>query len=662
MRAHPAVSAAGAPSFERLARRLGFEPARLAFTLRTAAGSGMALLLAGLLGLDHPQWAAMTVWIAAQPLRGHLIEKSLYRLLGTAAGAVYGVALVALGHGSPVVLVPGLALWAGLCAGAGQLLRGFASYGTLLAGYSAAMVALLDAGQPAHIVAFGLDRLLTIGLGVVVALAVSLRFAARPPADALHLRTRMLCLERMHELAAWARTGVAPAQASRDAQLGELARLEEGLELQAAGRLGGRREVHALRRALTAQVGLLLWWPGAQPPGPVDGAPLAAALQGVFDAAAAGRPVGPLLLQAAAVAETRDAELAGVLRRLGMAARSAERPEGSEVRSGTGARRARGAELHAVFEPTVVLHRDWIAARETFLRSLVTLGLMGGLWLVTGWPVAPLLMLGVAVMTTLFSTADDPARIMRSVFCGQLLGAAAALAVQALLWPWVDGAAGRLLMCLPLVLAGAFVLAHPRTARFGFDFNLVGLLLLQPMHARAFAWPTGLAEAAAVVAGPLVALAAFRLVFPPGGRRRYAQLSTLMQAEVSAMAAQPQAWRRAAVWRARLQHRVLRLVRCADAAGLAPEHGARQGLAVLATGQAVLALGQLLAQDALPPADRRRAQAWLRRLARPMRSPAQAHRRGRLLARDALRLGPPPAGHAPASALQHAARVLARAA
>ncbi|MFP5474898.1 MAG: FUSC family protein, partial [Gammaproteobacteria bacterium] len=635
--------------------------ARLAFTLRTAAGSGMALLLGGLLGLDHPQWAAMTVWIAAQPLRGHLIEKSLYRLLGTAAGAAYGVTLVALGHGSPAVLVPGLALWAGLCAGAGQLLRGFASYGTLLAGYSAAMVALLDASHPTHIAAFGLDRLLTIGLGVVVALAVSLRFAARPPADALHLRMRTLCLDRLRELAAWARTGVPLAHTARDTQLAELARLEEGLELQVAGRLDSRREVRALRQALTAQVGLLLWWPGAQAPARADGAALADALQATLDAAVAGRPVGPSLLQAATVAEAQNAELAAVLRRLGAAAGSIESPAG-----GAGARAPSAtpsvAQPQAAFEPTVVLHRDWIAARETFLRSVLTLGLIGGLWLATGWPAAPLLMLGVAVMTTLFSTAGDPARIMRSVFCGQLLGAAAALAVQALLWPWVDGALGRLLMCLPLVLAGAFVLAHPRTARFGFDFNLVGLLLLQPMHARAFAWPTGLAEAAAVVAGPLVALAAFRLVFPPGGRRRYAQLSTLMQAEVSAMAAQPQAWRRAEVWRARLQHRVLRLVRCADAAGLAPEHGARQGLAVLATGQAVLALGQLLAQDALPPADRRRAQAWLRRLARPMRSPAQAHRRGRLLARDALRLGPPPAGHASASALQHAARVLARAA
>lgn len=661
MRAPPAVSAAGALSFERLARHLGFEPARLAFTLRTAAGSGMALLLGGLLGLDHPQWAAMTVWIAAQPLRGHLIEKSLYRLLGTAAGAAYGVTLVALGHGSPAVLVPGLALWAGLCAGAGQLLRGFASYGTLLAGYSAAMVALLDASHPTHIAAFGLDRLLTIGLGVVVALAVSLRFAARPPADALHLRMRTLCLDRLRELAAWARTGVPLAHTARDTQLAELARLEEGLELQVAGRLDSRREVRALRQALTAQVGLLLWWPGAQAPARADGAALADALQATLDAAVAGRPVGPSLLQAATVAEAQNAELAAVLRRLGAAAGSIESPAG-----GAGARAPSAtpsvAQPQAAFEPTVVLHRDWIAARETFLRSVLTLGLIGGLWLATGWPAAPLLMLGVAVMTTLFSTADDPARIMRSVFCGQLLGAAAALAVQALLWPWVDGALGRLLMCLPLVLAGAFVLAHPRTARFGFDFNLVGLLLLQPMHARAFAWPTGLAEAAAVVAGPLVALAAFRLVFPPGGRRRYAQLSTLMQAEVSAMAAQLQAWRRAEVWRARLQHRVLRLVRCADAAGLAPEHGARQGLAVLATGQAVLALGQLLAQDALPPADRRRAQAWLRRLARPMRSPAQAHRRGRLLARDALRLGPPPAGHASASALQHAARVLARAA
>ncbi|SIQ34828.1 FUSC family protein [Pseudacidovorax sp. RU35E] len=660
MTVHP-VPAAGAPSFDRLARRLGFEPARLAFTLRTAAGSGVALLLAGLLGLDHPQWAAMTVWIAAQPLRGHLIEKSLFRLLGTAAGAAYGVALVALGQGSPAVLVPGLALWAGLCAGAGQLLRGFASYGTLLAGYSAAMVVLLDASHPTHIAAFGLDRLLTIGLGVVVALAVSLRFAARPPADALHLRTRTLCLERLRELAAWARTGALPVQTARDTQLAELARLEEGLELQVAGRLDSRREVRALRQALTAQVGLLLWWPGAQAPARADGAALADALQATLDAAAAGRLVSPSLLQAATVADAQDTELGAVLRRLGAATGSIESAAASPTRRDTASGPASGAQPQAAFEPTVVLHRDWIAARETFLRSVLTLGLIGALWLATGWPATPLLMLGVAVMTTLFSTADDPARLMRSVFCGQLLGAAAALAVQALLWPWVDGAVGRLLMCLPLVLAGAFVLAHPRTARFGFDFNLVGLLLLQPMHVHAFSWPTGLAEAAAVVAGPLVALAAFRLVFPPGGRRRYAQLSALMQAEVAAMAAQPQAWRRAEVWRARLQHRVLRLVRWADAAGLAPEHGARQGLAVLATGQAVLALGQLLAQDALPPADRRRAQAWLRRLARPIRSPAQAHRRGRLLARDALRLGPPPAGPAPAAALQHAARVLARA-
>ncbi|MFT4266703.1 MAG: FUSC family protein, partial [Xenophilus sp.] len=165
-------------AFARLARRGGFEPARLAFTLRTALGAGLALLLAGALGLGHPPWAAMTVWIAAQPVRGHLLEKSLFRLLGTVLGVAYGVALVALGGGAPAVVVPGLALWVALCTGAGQLLRGFAGYGTLLAGYSAAMVALLEADRPGHIAALGLDRLLTILVGVGVALAVSARFAA----------------------------------------------------------------------------------------------------------------------------------------------------------------------------------------------------------------------------------------------------------------------------------------------------------------------------------------------------------------------------------------------------------------------------------------------------------------------------------------------------
>ena len=59
--------------------RWGFESARLRQHLRTAFAACLAVFVAWVLGLEHPQWAGMTVWAASQPLRGQLLE-----LLGSA--------------------------------------------------------------------------------------------------------------------------------------------------------------------------------------------------------------------------------------------------------------------------------------------------------------------------------------------------------------------------------------------------------------------------------------------------------------------------------------------------------------------------------------------------------------------------------------------------
>ena len=85
--------------------RLGFEAAKLSFGLRTAIAACLALAIAWQLGLEHPQWSAMTVWAASQPLRGHLLEKSAARLGGTIIGALFGMALMIVSHGQPAVLL-----------------------------------------------------------------------------------------------------------------------------------------------------------------------------------------------------------------------------------------------------------------------------------------------------------------------------------------------------------------------------------------------------------------------------------------------------------------------------------------------------------------------------------------------------------------------------
>ena len=83
--------------------RLGFDPVRLRYSLRTALGSCLALLIV-LAGLEHPQWAAMTVFAASQLARNMLVEKSFFRAAGTLAGTVAGVLLVLVADGQPVIL------------------------------------------------------------------------------------------------------------------------------------------------------------------------------------------------------------------------------------------------------------------------------------------------------------------------------------------------------------------------------------------------------------------------------------------------------------------------------------------------------------------------------------------------------------------------------
>ena len=158
------------------ATRWGFDSARLRQHLRTAFAVCIAVFAAWALGLEHPQWAGMTVWAASQPLRGQLLEKSFFRTTGTLVGTAAGVVLVLVANGDLLWLVTGLAVWIGICAGLGNLQRSFASYGTMLAGYSASMVALLDNGNPAHVYALGWDRLFTALTGVAAALVVGWLF------------------------------------------------------------------------------------------------------------------------------------------------------------------------------------------------------------------------------------------------------------------------------------------------------------------------------------------------------------------------------------------------------------------------------------------------------------------------------------------------------
>ncbi|MCP1712600.1 putative membrane protein YccC [Kerstersia gyiorum] len=632
-----------------LAERLdtwGFDRARLGFTLRTAIAACCAVVLAWLAGFEHPQWSGMTVWAASQPMRGQLLEKSVFRVQGTILGALFGTGLLAAAQGQAWVLVLGLSVWIGLCAWAGNVMRGFASYGAMLAGYSAAMVALLHSQQADNPFAVGLDRLLTVLLGVLVALALGWFFARKSNYRHLAQQARQQGREVL-ELLCRALVPGKGADFRRSQQLlADMAAAEEALDGLGAGSLKARAAVRALRRQLAAQVSLLLWM--RRLPQTSETAAFGQALQDAAAVLASGgsaRQAGVALARAAGLAHSRALQEA--LESLAQACRRYDQVETDTVaRRGVAAMqlatrwpgrvRQRAAVRQAgMRQNEVALHRDWRGGREAGARAALAILFAGAVWQWTEWEAGPFMLLGVAIMTTIFSTADNPVRLLRMVVLGQSLGILGALACRWLVWPQMDSAAGLVFSMLPFVLLGGLFMGHRRGAGpLGFDFSMVFLLLLQPD------WPLPVSDAAsllhslqtalAVVLGPLLGLLAFALVFPVDSARRMRALSAAMMQELQKMAARRGVSRRRSGWRIRLSHRVLALVRWADKSGRSRDEVIQEGYAAMLLGASILHMDEVLLTPGQTPVAARRLAATLIRLQRledaPVRAAQALHR------------------------------------
>lgn len=563
--------------------RLGFDGPRLAFTLRTAIASALALTLAALLRIDNPQWAAMTVWVVAQPTRGQLLEKGLFRMVGTFIGAIVGVGLI-LGFGqTPVLLVAGLAAWIGLCAGAGNLIGGFTGYGTILAGYSAAMVALVDFGHPDHIYELALDRSLTICVGVAVSFAVSWLFTPASAETTLFGRARRLTARVLRHLASGLDTADMPRFFAEERTIiSEMAAIDDALDPHAAGSARSRRVVRHIRTLMAALLGILVFARGR-----AGTAPTACqrsgglnALRATADALDASPPDRvPLIHLPARLREDPDdtslAQAVDTLARSYQALQAPDVPTRDDMED----------EL-----PQLLLHRDVVGARAATLRAAGAVLVVGALWLVTGWTYGPFMLMGAAIMTSLFSTFDNPALTMRFVLGGSVAGGLAALAARWLVLPHAGDLAQVIMLTVPFLLIGAFIMAHRATMLAGMDYNMSLLLLLQPtfpLHGT----PLAMVQMVfAMLLGPLVALIAFRVAFPMDARRRRAMLVGMMINELKAMARAPLTGAAVSRWRARLYHRLLRLVRWSEKSGDHDFAAVDGGLAALALGTAIRAL------------------------------------------------------------------------
>ncbi|PXV55363.1 Uncharacterized membrane protein YccC [Dyella jiangningensis] len=123
--------------------------------------------------LEQPSTTMITVSIVMHPHSGMVLAKSFYRAIGTCAGSLVGVLLMAAFPQQRELFLPALSLWVGLCAGGAVLYRNFMSYGFVLAGYTAAIVALPAINDPYNVFDSAMMRVSEVMLGIVVAGLVS---------------------------------------------------------------------------------------------------------------------------------------------------------------------------------------------------------------------------------------------------------------------------------------------------------------------------------------------------------------------------------------------------------------------------------------------------------------------------------------------------------
>ncbi|HEY3309779.1 MAG TPA: FUSC family protein [Desulfuromonadaceae bacterium] len=233
------------------------ERPHLILAIRGTVAAVAALAVAVLLKLECPYWAAMTALIVIQPTRGLLLEKSYYRLLGTAAGSLAGMMML-LSSRSPAMLTVLLALWLATCVGAGNLQYGLRSYGAMVAGCTGAVIAMAGFNNPPHLHDLVFGRIACIVIGIIVSTTVTFFFTQRRSKCELLDRLRSVTMANIEWVAMLVRGGEEKELlALRQDILMEIADIEGTVDAAWAGSLDLKRRKRHIRDLIVSLLALL---------------------------------------------------------------------------------------------------------------------------------------------------------------------------------------------------------------------------------------------------------------------------------------------------------------------------------------------------------------------------------------------------------------------
>ncbi|MCP1214665.1 FUSC family protein [Acetobacter orientalis] len=461
-----------------------FPPGWFLFCLRTWLSVVLALATAFWLQLSSPGASAVTVMILAQPLRGQVLSKAVYRLVGTFVGAFVALLLTACFNQERGIFLGGVALWLTFCTIIGTLEKDFRAYAAMLSGYTVAIVGISCIDNPASVFTVTINRVSDIVVGIAATAAVNDFFGSPTAweklAANLHRTANMV---RRIAREAIAGHGI-PDEAACAGLAGEIIALTTQVsyaktELPDAHiRLAGARSAMvALLEMLSCSRAIAYVLRQGEVSGPVlthirtafgDGTPIASPRQAVADLEDLARQAhttehaqGPTLDEAWLIERS-------------MALLSDARWAVDGIDAFENGSRARTTAPDLKIDQ----HHDVIAALLAGLRTLVGFSIAAGQCIISDIPATYTALSQVAIILTLAATTYNA----RGYGMGALIGTPLAVLVAAVLnfgvLPQGADMPFLAMAIIPVVFAACLLLMNPKTATIGFNAGVFFFVIL----------------------------------------------------------------------------------------------------------------------------------------------------------------------------------------
>jgi uncharacterized membrane protein YccC len=591
----------------------------LTFSLRCWISCMLALYVAFFLQLDAPYWAGLTVWMVAQPTPGMAISKGFYRIIGTLAGSVMGVVLMALFAQTPELFIGALALWIAATTVASNLMRNFRSYSAVLAGYTAAIVALGSYSNPQHVLEIAFARGTATIIGIACSALVTSLVARHETYGKVMKRLRTV-------MGTMAQRGAVPAQSPLEEKLVigrplivELIALDTEIEFAAAEAAEFRIHADTARSLLAHLFGAL------SAKRSMDDRLVRTRLApdselGQFLQSVTGLlERGPALMHAG-----REAELAEEIKDLREELRELAPEEKTETMEMAVAERvivdrlddllrhlaealSDWTGLQGGWKRTVGLqlnfHRDHRAAWINGTRAFLAVVAAGIFWVASAWSSGPGMIIQAGVVCSLFSALPRPDRAGFSFLIGALISLPCAFVINFYVLQNVSG--------FPLLAVSLGLFLVPAACFFlSPKFGLISLAscvnffaISRPLNPMNYDVVSFLNNGVATIIGTAFGVLAYKLFLPPDPQaaRRYVVKRIKRGLELIAERNPiPPAW----TWQTRMFDRVNRLHDPANLSGTSTDEWLEHGLAALNLGNEVLRLRLLLRDE---PVDEREA-------------------------------------------------------